>query len=105
LCVQYLAPIVKNRQYNFLPLGFNPFVGPSVRPNEVTYSEDYLRPNYVPPLAPAPPNAPPPPANASTPAPMAAEAPRPAGSPGPVAAPTDPGAGLPGLMTPPPQVP
>ena len=27
LCVQYLAPIVKNRQYNFLPLGQNLFVG------------------------------------------------------------------------------
>ena len=27
LCVQYLAPIVKNRQYNFLPLGLNPIVG------------------------------------------------------------------------------
>ena len=27
LCVQYLAPILKNRQYNFPPLGFNPFVG------------------------------------------------------------------------------
>ena len=27
LCVQYLAPIIKNRQYNFPPLGVNPFVG------------------------------------------------------------------------------
>ena len=27
LCVQYLAPIVKNRQYNFPPLGVNLFVG------------------------------------------------------------------------------
>ena len=27
LCVQYLAPIIKNRQYNYPPLGFNPFVG------------------------------------------------------------------------------
>ena len=27
LCVQYLAPIIKNRQYNFLPIGQNPFVG------------------------------------------------------------------------------
>lgn len=53
LCVQYLAPIVKNRQYNFLPLGLNPFVGPSARPNEVTYSEDWMRPDYVPPQSPA----------------------------------------------------
>src|SRR5690606_35355437 len=43
LCVQYLAPIVKNRQYNFPPLGVNPFVGAAARPNEITYSEDWLR--------------------------------------------------------------
>ena len=49
LCVQYLAPIVKNRQYNFLPLGMNPFVGAPTRPNEMTYSEDWMRPDYVPP--------------------------------------------------------
>jgi phospholipid/cholesterol/gamma-HCH transport system substrate-binding protein len=54
LCVQYLAPIVKNRQYNFLPLGLNPFVGASARPNEITYSEDWLRPDYIPPQPPAP---------------------------------------------------
>ncbi len=72
LCVQYLAPIVKNRQYNFPPLGANPFVGTSARPNEVTYSEDWLRPDHA---------APPPlPAEAHS---------------------TDPAAGLPGLMVPP----
>ncbi|BBY83712.1 MCE family protein [Mycolicibacterium pulveris] len=49
LCVQYLAPIVKNRQYNFPPLGMNLFVGAQARPNEITYSEDWLRPDYVPP--------------------------------------------------------
>lgn len=48
LCVQYLAPIVKNRQYNFPPLGFNLLVGAQARPNEVTYSEPSLRPDYVP---------------------------------------------------------
>ena len=47
LCVQYLAPIVKNRQYNFPPLGENLVVGAMARPNEVTYSEDWLRPDYV----------------------------------------------------------
>ena len=60
LCVQYLAPIVKNRQYNFLPLGENLFVGAQARPNEVTYSEDWMRPDFVPPAdvpAPAPPAA------------------------------------------------
>lgn len=43
LCVQYLAPIIKNRQYNYPPLGMNPIVGASARPNEITYSEDRLR--------------------------------------------------------------
>ena len=49
LCVQYLAPIIKNRQYNFLPIGENLFVGAQARPNEITYSEDWMRPDYVPP--------------------------------------------------------
>ncbi|MGI9161869.1 MAG: MCE family protein [Mycobacterium sp.] len=56
LCVQYLAPIFKNRQYNFLPLGVDGMpgapiltVGAQARPNEVTYSEDWMRPDYVPP--------------------------------------------------------
>jgi len=51
LCVQYLAPIIKNRQYNYPPLGFNPFVGAAARPNELTYSEPWLRPDYVAPQA------------------------------------------------------
>ena len=58
LCVQYLAPIVKNRHYNFPPLGENLIVGAAARPNEVTYSEDWLRPDYVPPLATNSPAAP-----------------------------------------------
>jgi phospholipid/cholesterol/gamma-HCH transport system substrate-binding protein len=49
LCAQYMAPIVKNRQYNFPPIGENLFVGAQARPNEVTYSEDWMRPDYVPP--------------------------------------------------------
>jgi phospholipid/cholesterol/gamma-HCH transport system substrate-binding protein len=77
LCVQYLAPIVKNRQMNFPPIGLNLFVGAQARPNEITYSEDWMRPDHVPPQ-PAPP----------------AE-----GAPIPLA--TDPAAGLPGLMVPP----
>lgn len=48
LCVQYLAPIVKNRQINFPPLGMAPFVGAMARPNELTFSEDWLRPDYTP---------------------------------------------------------
>jgi phospholipid/cholesterol/gamma-HCH transport system substrate-binding protein len=64
LCVQYLAPIIKNRQYNFPPLGENLVVGAAARPNEVTYSEDWMRPDYVPPPAnvPGAPGLPPVPA-------------------------------------------
>ena len=49
LCVQYLAPIIKNRQYNFPPIGLNLFVGATARPNEITYSEEWMRPDYIPP--------------------------------------------------------
>jgi phospholipid/cholesterol/gamma-HCH transport system substrate-binding protein len=52
LCVQYLAPIIKNRQFNFPPIGGNPIVGATARPNEITYSEDWMRPDYIPPAAP-----------------------------------------------------
>jgi phospholipid/cholesterol/gamma-HCH transport system substrate-binding protein len=79
LCVQYLAPIVKNRQMNFPPLGENLFVGQAARPNEITYSEDRLRPDYVPPQTRT-----------------AASDPQQA----PGATPVDPAAGLPGLMLP-----
>jgi phospholipid/cholesterol/gamma-HCH transport system substrate-binding protein len=97
LCVQYLAPIVKNRQFNFPPLGENLFVGAMARPNELTYSEDSLRPDYVPP--------PPPDSGlAPVPAPLAAEAPpdSPQNSPVPPSGPvqTNPGDGLSGLMVP-----
>lgn len=81
LCVQYLAPIVKNRQYNYPPIGENLFVGAQARPNEVTYSEDWMRPGSAGPV-PDPP-------------PLAAEAAAPAAA---VAA--DPADGLPALMVP-----
>ncbi len=84
LCVQYLAPIVKNRQFNFPPLGENLFVGAEARPNEVTYSEPWLRPDFVPP------------APAQLPAALAAES----TSPPDQSVSTDPAAGLPGLMVP-----
>jgi phospholipid/cholesterol/gamma-HCH transport system substrate-binding protein len=91
LCVQYLTPIIKNRQYNFLPIGLNPFVGAAARPNELTYSENWLRPDAPPPSA------------ASTPTPddpaEAAEGPLPYELP--PGAPTEPSQGLPGLMVPP----
>jgi phospholipid/cholesterol/gamma-HCH transport system substrate-binding protein len=91
LCVQYLAPIIKNRQYNFPPIGQNLFVGATTRPNELTYSEDWLRPDYIPPQP--PPGA----------APVAAEAPAPGGPPLAAEAPiaTNPAEGLTGMMVPP----
>lgn len=96
LCVQYLAPIVKNRQYNFLPLGENLFVGTSARPNELTYSEDWLRPDYVPPQ----PNTAAVPADEAVGQPAPGQ-PLPAEAATPAAQSTDPAAGLPGLMVPP----
>lgn len=57
LCAQYLAPIVKNRQYNFPPIGENLIVGAQARPNEITYSEEWLRPDHVPPAIPTDPAA------------------------------------------------
>jgi phospholipid/cholesterol/gamma-HCH transport system substrate-binding protein len=98
LCVQYLAPIVKNRQYNFLPLGENLIVGQTARPNELTYSEDWLRPDYVPPPGPET-DAP-----QQDSSPLAAEAPLPPGDTAPTPAAetqsTNPDEGLPGLMVP-----
>jgi phospholipid/cholesterol/gamma-HCH transport system substrate-binding protein len=100
LCAQYLAPIVKNREYNWPPLGFDLFVGAQARPNEVTYSEEWMRPDYVPPGPPASP-APPLAAEAPAPvAPLAAEAPPP-NEPSPATVSTDPAVGLPGMMAPP----
>jgi phospholipid/cholesterol/gamma-HCH transport system substrate-binding protein len=136
LCVQYLAPIFKNRQYNFPPLGLNfglaqapiplplplplppflaflvapipiPLAGAMARPNEITYSEDWLRPDYnykpaLPPTPPPPPDlatavsAPGGPAHASPPPPPAALTATGSGLP----VPTDPSAGLHGVMIP-----
>ncbi|WP_423203417.1 MCE family protein [Mycobacterium alsense] len=69
LCLQYIEPIIKNRIYNYIPIGLNPFVGRQARPNEITYSEDRLRPGYAPPpdAAPPAPAEPPPPAEAAPP--------------------------------------
>jgi phospholipid/cholesterol/gamma-HCH transport system substrate-binding protein len=90
-----MAPILKNRQYNYFPLGENLFLGTSARPNEITYSEDWMRPDYVPPPPPA--SAPVNPPAAPGVSPLAAEAP-----PAPTAqqAPTNPADGLRGMMVP-----
>ncbi len=120
LCVQYLAPIIKNRQYNFPPFGLNPFVGAQARPNEITYSEDWLRPDYIPPPAgtEGAPHAPLPPAGSvftnygepaanppgnppfvpTVPPPPAGPVDQSASGPAPVS--TDPSAGLQGMMVP-----
>jgi phospholipid/cholesterol/gamma-HCH transport system substrate-binding protein len=98
LCVQYLAPIIKNRQYNFLPIGENLLVGAQARPNEVTYSEPWMRPDYRPAAPPPPaPDAAPPPDVAAAPIPLAAATP-PLAAEATVA--TNPAAGLPGMMVP-----
>jgi phospholipid/cholesterol/gamma-HCH transport system substrate-binding protein len=92
LCVQYLAPIIKNRQFNFPPVGENIVVGEAARPNELTYSEDWLRPDYV---------APQPPAPAEAALPAEAQPGEPDSDAGASVQPpraTDPAAGLPGLM-------
>lgn len=81
LCVQYLAPIIKNRQYNFPPIGLNPFVGAAARPNEITYSEDWMRPDHRP--------TPPPAIDRAGADPLAAEV-----------SSTDPTQGLTGMMVP-----
>jgi phospholipid/cholesterol/gamma-HCH transport system substrate-binding protein len=86
LCAQYMAPIVKNRQYNFPPLGLNLFVGAQARPNEVTYSEPWMRPDFVPPAPP--------------PGPLAAEVPPPGDAGVGASRTVDPAAGLPGMMMP-----
>jgi phospholipid/cholesterol/gamma-HCH transport system substrate-binding protein len=96
LCVQYLAPIVKNRQYNFPPVGLNPFVGTNARPNEITYSEDWLRPDYIPP---APSSSPPAvPGSESFPGPDTVTQVSPL--PAEAAQSANPADGLPGLMVP-----
>ncbi|MGV0834363.1 MCE family protein [Mycolicibacterium thermoresistibile] len=102
LCVQYLAPIVKNRQYNFPPIGLNPFVGTTARPNEITYSEDWLRPDYIPPPGAVANNNPPPPGAESipTPAPVSAPAGNTGLLPAEAASTMNPDDGLAGMMVP-----
>ena len=96
LCVQYLAPIVKNRQYNFPPLGHEPVRrsarrGPTRSPTaRIGCGPTTFRRHPAS-------QQPPPPAGSGSQQrrprgpPLAAEAPRR----------TDPAAGLPGLMVPP----
>jgi phospholipid/cholesterol/gamma-HCH transport system substrate-binding protein len=89
LCVQYLAPIIKNRQFNFPPIGQNFIVNAQARPNEVTYSEDWMRPDY----RPAPPQPRPD-------APLPSEAGAPPAGPASTTIATNPADGLSGIMVP-----
>jgi phospholipid/cholesterol/gamma-HCH transport system substrate-binding protein len=88
LCLQYLNPVIKNRIYNYIPAGINPFVGTQARPNEITYSEDWLRPGSAPPL----PEGPPPPETVPGPPqqPLPVEAPGLTEQPAPTEAPAPP---------------
>jgi len=62
LCAQYLGPVLKNLAVNFPPVGENLLNGAVARPDEITYSEDNLRPASAPPAAATPPAAAAPPA-------------------------------------------
>jgi phospholipid/cholesterol/gamma-HCH transport system substrate-binding protein len=102
LCARYLAPIIKNRQYNFPPIGQNLFIGATARPNEITYSEDWMRPDYIPPQP--QPGAAPPPASVPGGPPLAAGGPplaAEAAATGGIPVATNPADGLTGLMVPP----
>lgn len=44
LCAQYLGPVLKNLAVNFPAIGTNPITGVQARPDEITYSEDDLKP-------------------------------------------------------------
>jgi phospholipid/cholesterol/gamma-HCH transport system substrate-binding protein len=81
LCLQYINPIIKNRIYNYIPAGLNPFVGTQARPSEITYSEDRLRPGYTPPADAVPPPDGAAPPGAPPPGPV--DQPPPADAPGP----------------------
>jgi phospholipid/cholesterol/gamma-HCH transport system substrate-binding protein len=87
---------------NFLPIGVNPFVGQSARPNEITYTEDWMRPDHVPqPAAATPPDVLPPDTLLPAEAPGAPDVqPHAVPSAGTSSLATDPAAGLAGMMVP-----
>jgi len=60
LCAHYLGPVLKNLAVNFPPVGENMVSGATARPDELTYSEDRLKPGPAPAPAPAPVNSAPP---------------------------------------------
>ncbi len=58
LCSQYLGPALRLLNFNYLPIGIDPYLMPSASPDELVYSQDNLRPGAagpppdVPPLPP-----------------------------------------------------
>ena len=44
LCSQYLGPALRLLNFNYLPIGIDPYLMPSAAPDELVYSQDNLRP-------------------------------------------------------------
>ena len=59
LCSQYLGPALRLLNFNYLPIGIDPYLMPSAAPDELVYSQPNLAPGAggptpdVPPIAPA----------------------------------------------------
>ncbi|WP_445166251.1 MCE family protein [Mycolicibacterium sp. Dal123E01] len=59
LCSQYLGPALRLLNFNYLPLGLDPYLMPSAAPDEIVYSQPNLAPGAggptpaVPPIAPS----------------------------------------------------
>ena len=59
LCSQYLGPALRLLNFNYLPLGIDPYLMPSAAPDELIYSQPNLAPGAggptpdVPPIPPA----------------------------------------------------
>ncbi|WP_319436767.1 MCE family protein [Mycobacterium sp. RTGN5] len=59
LCSQYLGPALRLLNFNYLPIGIDPYLMPSAAPDEIVYSQPNLAPGAggptpdVPPIAPA----------------------------------------------------
>jgi virulence factor Mce-like protein len=59
LCSQYLGPALRLLNFNYLPLGLDPYLMPAAAPDEIVYSQPNLAPGAggptpdVPPIAPA----------------------------------------------------
>ncbi|HNP56727.1 MAG TPA: MCE family protein [Gordonia sp. (in: high G+C Gram-positive bacteria)] len=43
-CAEYVGPVLKNLAFNYPPVGINPIAGVQARPDQIDYSQSYLRP-------------------------------------------------------------